>query len=158
MGLPRAVRWISGLSLAALFGGVAGFYICSQQIFQGLEVQRLESAGMLTWQVVALTRYRTGDVEGGVGMIEQAVDDAIVSLPRGLTSLPVEVETPLRYAKLYRSVVPPRDEEDEEVLQVLSLVDMPDPSKCQSDVQEAFERLLDSKEPGAGQQWRRGRE
>lgn len=148
------MRSIVGLGLAAIGGGVFGFFLCGQQVLKGLELQRHADAGMLTWHVVALTRYRTGDVDGALEMIESAVDDAIVSLPRGLTSLPGEVEAPLQYAKLYRSVVPPARDGGEEVLRVLSSVEALDPSECESDVRQAFERLLDSREPRSGQSWR----
>jgi hypothetical protein len=130
---------ILALVLGAFLGGVAvGNRSTSDAAISMLTA---ETRGNLSQRVETLARLRTGDADGAIDLLEQAVDTATETLPQGKpwTELEPELRLTLQMAKAYRQRYPPQ-QPSPTLAALLGTIPMPDVHYCSA----AMQKLLRS--------------
>ena len=120
--------------IAFVCGAVVGHRLTFGWMMEHLT---LETRGNLANRVETLARLRTGDLEGGIELLEKSIDIAIETLPQGrpASELSEKVRLSLMTAKVYRDVYPP-DDPASPVLDVLSELPLPDVKYCSPALQK----------------------
>jgi len=91
--------------VAGGLGGTVGFAFGQREGLQlGLRFLRSEVSGSLSMHVEAASSIRVGDTDKALGLLDQSIDLAVVSITA--ESGAQQDGTAIREAKLYRSVVP----------------------------------------------------
>lgn len=129
-------RAIMGIVILIVFasGAVLGHRLTLGRMMEHLTH---ETRGNLANRVETLARLRTGDLDGGIELLEKSIDIAIETLPQGrpVSELSEAVRFSLMTAKVYREVYPP-DDPASPVVDVLSELPLPDVKYCSPALQK----------------------
>lgn len=93
--------------LAVAAAAFTGGYIAGHRttFAQGIQMLAVETQGNLAQRLETLARIRTGDVDGAIAILEEAVDTATLTLPQGRSyeELNPGMQVVLQIAKAYRT-------------------------------------------------------
>ena len=134
---PKTVRIALMLSLVVL-AFVAGLALGNRTTFGWtMGMLTAETHFNLSNRVETLARLRTGDADGAIALLEQAVDTATESLPQGKpwTELEPTLQSTLQLAKAYRQRYPPQ-RPSPALAELLETIPMPDARYCSVAMQE----------------------
>lgn len=126
---------IVALALVAFAGGYAAGHRTTLAWTMGM--LSAETRGNLQDRIETLARLRTGDTDGAIALLDEAVDTATMTLPQGKPwpELAPDARSALQLAKAYRTVYPPADSQAE-LVALLATVPMPDLEYCSPALQE----------------------
>jgi hypothetical protein len=123
----------TALIVALGLGGFVAGYAAGHRTTFGWTLGMLsaETQGNLVQGIETLARLRTGDTDGAIALLEDAVDTATMNLPQGTpwSQLEANVRSALQLSKAYRTVYPPADSQTE-LAALLTTVPMPDLQYC----------------------------
>lgn len=100
-----------------------------------------ETQGNLHHRIETLARLRTGDTDGAIALLEQAVDSAAGSLGQGkpYPELDPDIRFALQLARAYRDVYPAANA-DPELAAFLATVPPPDVRYCSPALQSLLQK------------------
>ena len=131
------------LVLTAFVGGLA---VGNRTISEAaIQMGTAETQGNLAHRVETLARLRTGDADGAIVLLEQAVVSATESLPQGKpwSDLEPDLQLTLQMAKAYLERQPPQ-QTSPALAALLGTIPMPDVQYCSAAMQELL-RSRDTK-------------
>ncbi len=121
-------RLLKALSIVVflLVGAGVGYVIgATYWWWRAMDMLSFDRADNLSVRVIALSRLRTEDKEGAVGVLERHMDTGIRSLDMGMgrkwVDLPKSVQRALMTAKVYRTAFPP-DPNDRALIEALDKI------------------------------------
>lgn len=144
--MKKRLFWVVPLCIILLLCafGVGYFAGDNRAYSSGIERLRFETAGNVAYRVEALSRLRTGDVDGAITLIEDGMDQGIRTIPmqQEYSELPGASQRALMIAKLYRTAFPSQSPDIAESLAEVPLIS-PDHEYCSPALAAIAESVYD---------------